>query len=134
MLMKTPQHTYRVESEPFDVTSLSRPDPQWVHVDAHGHEHRWYLNGQPASSYSPSARYELPTLVVVREPTVIDEWGDEWTPSHYECVVCRVTVNPGTTADTCRQFVPGLRSYFLDDARVDEPTFMAAAKADGLIP
>lgn len=93
-----------------DVTSMHRPDPDWEYTDKRGHVHRWYeytgLSVIAAISYTPMRQYMLPTLVYIQ-----DSPGDDEYPAtgHYECIRCGEVVRPGRTADTTRQFVPGLR-------------------------
>jgi hypothetical protein len=104
--IRTANHTFRVERDLQDVTRISRPDLAWRFVDAHGHLHLWFrdsdwlLPPEPAPRhvmvnrfdwYNPSQHYHLDTLVVVSEEPVIDEDGEEWTPSHYECMCSQDT-------------------------------------------
>ena len=72
--------------ELFDVTSMSRLDPTWQYVDAAGHVHCWYVDGVPATSYTPLKQYTLPTLVQVTDVEATDEYPGV---SHYECRACR---------------------------------------------
>jgi hypothetical protein len=75
-----------IGGELLDVTSLSRPDITWRYVDAMGHWHQWYADGNPAESYSPLRTYDVPTLTCI-----VDVEGDDEHPaiSHYECRECR---------------------------------------------
>jgi hypothetical protein len=93
-----------------DVTSLHRPDPRWRLVDAHGHEHRWYVDGKLAVSYRPEAHYETPTLVWIKDGEEYWEDDDEPHPvGHLECRECGERIEPGYTADDTTQQIPGLR-------------------------
>lgn len=124
------ERQFHIESEPLDVTSLHRPDPAWHFTDPSGHEHRWHVNGQPASGYRPSDRYEIPTTRVVQDEPYTDEYGDEVHPSHLECLQCRATVNPGYTADTTRQYVAGLQRCFVDGVEVSREEFERLVKEE----
>lgn len=88
-----------------EVTSINRPDPAWVFTDAAGHEHRWHTGRKTLPA---GHNYELPTLVVVDDPPVYDEDGEEITQHHYACAQCLEHIVPGTCADTERHFVTGL--------------------------
>lgn len=93
-----------------EVTSRSRPDPTWRHVDARGHEHRWHADGAPMVGYQPGQTHTLPTLVWVWDDPPLDEDSDETRRGHYACATCGAAVTPGRTADTSRQFIRGLQS------------------------
>lgn len=100
---------------PIDVTSAHRPDTAWRVTDAHGHEHRWHVDGKPAVSYAPSARYETPTLVWVKDGE--EYWEDDDEPhavGHLECRLCGEHIEPRYRADDCTQYIPGLRWYRID--------------------
>lgn len=103
------------ERTEIEVTSASRPDPRWVFTDAAGHVHRWHVNGQPATDYDHLKTYTVPTLVRVDDEPLYgtdgeDEYGEEYLIKqwHHECAKCHAVVEPGTCADTVRQFLPGL--------------------------
>lgn len=105
-----------------DVTSLSRPDETWEHIDQQGHRHRWeFADGSRV--YNPRVTATLPTLRYVIDDTWIDEDGDERTVGHHECITCGEHVDPRRTADTCRQFVPGLLHCFVDGKPVSLEDF-----------
>jgi hypothetical protein len=93
-----------------EVTSLSRPDPSWRYTDHAGHVHQWHHNGEPAKGYSPTHKYELPTVeLVLDEPILPEDYdGDDYQRSHRECRICREHIEPGFTADTTRQYVRGI--------------------------
>jgi len=85
---------WSVEREMIDVTmSLPYINPNWVGVDANGHEQR-------------TGTYHF----VVDTPGD-DEWPDE---GHYECDLCGAEVKPGLTTDCVRRFIPGLATYYLN--------------------
>jgi hypothetical protein len=106
-----------------EVTSTHRPDTSWRFVDAQGHEHRWYAKGAPAESYSPSGRYEVPTLVWVKDDVGYFEDGEPYDIGHHECVQCGEHVEPRSTADSVQQFVPGLRWYRINGRSVTKDEF-----------
>jgi hypothetical protein len=119
---------FEIESEPIDVTSISRPDPSWLFIDAAGHEHRWWTDGAPATDYRPEKRYEVPSLRWVIDETGIDEDGYEYTLGHHECVQCAEHVLPRTMADTTTQYIPGLRRYRINGESVSREEFERRAK------
>jgi hypothetical protein len=128
----TPSHRrFTVESEPFDATSNWRPDPSWLFRDAAGHEHRWWTNGAPATAYSPEHTYEVPTIRRVIDEQWIDEDGSEREASHLECLECGEHVEPGHMSDTYRQFIPGIRRFYIDGEPATEEEMRAALKAEG---
>jgi hypothetical protein len=114
---------FEAGQDPIDVTSMHRPDTGWVMVDAHGHEHRWHVDGRPAVSYSPSATYDVPTLVYVKDGEETDEDGETYEVGHLECRACGEHVRPGYTADTIRQYIPGLRWYRINGQSVSPEEF-----------
>lgn len=108
-----------------DVTRLSRVDPSWVKVDATGHEHRWYLNGQPATGYDPAAIYETPTLVEIHDGYGYFEDGERYSLNHLECRICGETVQPGFRSDDSKQYIAGLRWWRIDGVNVSREEFEA---------
>jgi|ERR1051325_717103 hypothetical protein len=114
-----------------DMTSANRPDPSWVFVDAQGHEHRWFTNGQPATSYDPQLSYEVPTLVWVVDG--VEYWdGELHEVGHTECRLCGEHIAPRSTPDTCQQLVPGLRHFRINGQPVSKEEFERRAKEAGL--
>lgn len=123
-------HTYMIDVEKLEVTSLSRTDTNWVQVDRCGHVHMYFPPDKP---YNPSQRYTLPTLVAVHECAFWDD-GEPYTRTHYECAICRERVHPGTTSDEYRQYIP-LKTFSVDGAVVSEYEFYDAIAGDiGLPP
>jgi hypothetical protein len=121
---------FEMQCDLVDVTSLHRPDPTWRHVDAHGHEHRWYVDGTPAVSYDPSARYETPSLVWVKDGEEFWDGDDEpHDVGHLECRQCGDHVEPRYTADDTRQHIPGLRRYRINGEPVTPEEFARRYKA-----
>lgn len=107
-----------------DVTSLHRPDTSWLFTDAHGHEHRWYVDGTPAVSYSPSARHETPTLIWIKDGE--EFWEDDDEPhdvGHLECRQCGEQIAPRYRPDDTTQHIPGLRHYRINGEAVSEDEF-----------
>jgi hypothetical protein len=117
-------HTFACEYDRIEVTALHRPDETWRHVDAQGHEHRWYTNGQPVTRYDPNAEHTTPTLVWVKD-------GEEWYEDddephdvgHTECRICGEHIQPGYTSDKARQFIRGIGHFYIDDEPVPEDEF-----------
>jgi hypothetical protein len=107
--------------EQIEVTSLSpRPDPAWRFVDASGHEHAYLDRGYPTLKW-----------VVDEEGYVIVEDGypDEYPPTgHYECGECGEEIKPGMMGPSpFREFIPGMRSYFLDNEAITEDEYRTIA-------
>jgi hypothetical protein len=121
--------TFRMERAMIDVTMLNRPDTNWRFTDANGHEHRYYIHRPegvtPAEHYAPAARYALPTLDWIVDEEASDEYPEI---GHYECGLCRATVQPRTTADTTRQMMPGLTSYYINDRAVSKDEYERQAR------
>lgn len=128
---------FEVQCEPVEVTSLHRPDTSWVHADKAGHEHRWYVeNDGPdgrhisASLYSPQHRYITPTLIWVKDGE--EYWEDDDEPhdvGHLECKQCGEHIQPHYTADSNRQFMPGLRQCFINGEPVSLEEFQRRYEA-----
>jgi hypothetical protein len=91
-----------------DVTSAHRPDEAWRFTDAAGHEHRWYLDGQPMTDYDHLKKTELPTLEIVRDPDEYDSDGEPYAVYHWECRQCHAVISPGFRADSEERFITGL--------------------------
>lgn len=132
-------NTYRIERSMLEVTSMSRPDTDWKVLDAHGHEHRWYVeSGGPdghhisASRYSPQHRYITPTLNWIHERFAYYEDGSRYSIGHYACAQCGERIeNPRTKADDCEQYVPGLARYYVNDRSVQPEEFKRLVEGDG---
>lgn len=116
---------FLVESTPIEVTSLSRPDSSWSHVDAHGHKHQWHVDltpkgTLPAAHYDPRRRYSLPTLRRV----VTTQGGDDYPDIyHYECLECGDHVEPGSRPDDTSQYITGFQRYYINDEPVSREYF-----------
>lgn len=116
--------------EMLDVSSMHRPDTAWKHVDAQGHEHRWYVDAVPATSYNPMDHYETPTLVWVKDGE--EYWEDDDEPhevGHYECAQCGERITPAYTADTWAQYMPGLRWHRINGTPVSPDEFTRRLEA-----
>jgi hypothetical protein len=122
--MRLGDHTFACERELIDVSMLHRPDETWRHIDAQGHEHRWYANGQPVTTYAPNVEYTTPTLIWVKDG---ETWyADDDEPheiGHTECAICGEHVRPGYTSDSHKQYIAGLAHYYIDDQPVPEEEF-----------
>jgi hypothetical protein len=106
-----------------EVTSLHRPDLAWRFVDAEGHEHRWFLNGRPATDYRPDATYETPSLRRVFDHWDYDEDGERFARYRHDCRICRQTIEPGYRADDTTQYIAGLRTWRINDRPVTHDEF-----------
>ena len=123
-------HTFEYECDLIEVTSLNRPDPSWKHVCGCGVTHIWYDGDRPATGYSPTTVYTLPTLKKVvtgqgmwDDGTVYDIW-------HWECITCNEIVKPGSCADSTTQHIAGLKHYRVDGKTVSEKEFTRLLKAN----
>lgn len=114
-----------------DVTSMSRPDTSWRETDANGHVHQWFSDGNPAATYRPDGRYDLPTLVWVRDDVGYYEDGTEYEIGHHECRICGAHVKPRSTADTNTQYIPGLRWCRINGENVSEEEFKRRYESNG---
>lgn len=109
--------SWTVEQEMIDATPRSENDPNWVHVDSHGHTHRWMAGPDPLvpltypqrqTAVSPTLRY------VLEDPYWCAECSDEHHFGHYVCVLCGDEVTPGTRAFLGRNYIPGLKRVTID--------------------
>lgn len=91
-----------------DATSNHRPDTSWHLIDRSGHSHQWFVNGEPARSYSPSLTYDTPSLKWVFDRWGYWEDGERYAIGHHECRECGEHIERGFTADTTTQYVAGL--------------------------
>jgi hypothetical protein len=82
-----------------EVTRRSRPDTNWHVVDALGHAHAWYVDGQPARTYDPTWSYELPTLTFVVDYVEYYEEDVPISHGHHECARCGERIEPGRKPD-----------------------------------
>jgi hypothetical protein len=105
-----------------DVTPQFEADPYWVHVDSHGHSHRWMAGPDPLVPLRNPAYQTpvLPSLVQVEdsEPHWCDLCAGDYQPRHYECVVCADIVEPRMRPTVTRRHIPGVTHVSFD---VDEP-------------
>jgi hypothetical protein len=121
---------FRVESgPPIDVTMMSRPDEGWSYTDAAGHEHYWTFGGK-RGHYSPTTKSALPTLRRVVTGTGYYPDGESYQIAHYECRQCGERVEPRKRSDDCRQYIPGLRTFYINDEEVSPEAFEAAWRAE----
>lgn len=112
--------TYEVITDQFEVTSLSRPDTAWHLRDSHGHEHRWFTNGAPATEYRPDQVYVIQTLNYVEDYPATEDYPAVF---HYECRECGEQVEPGVRPDDSPQYVPGIRHYYINGQSVSPDEF-----------
>ncbi len=131
---ETPRHIdssrkpdLRMEYQPFEVTSLRRPDEGWHYVDPAGHAHQWeWPNGKRV--YQPGVTASLPTLEWVRTGTGAYPDGEEYEIGEHRCRQCGAVVQPAYTADRNRVFIPGLVSYTADGVPVSREEAVRLAK------
>ena len=117
-------HTYQIQTELLEVTSLSRPDLRWSFTDAAGHTHRWSPCDAP---YDPSTSYTVPTTRIVQgEPYWCVDCAEDHQDSLRVCARCGEVITPGTTSDETRQFIPGMKRAFIDGVPVSKEEFEAA--------
>lgn len=117
-----------VSRQMIDVTSMSRPDPNWRFTDRNGHLHQWYSEGKPATDYDPLKSYDIPSVTVREtEPYWCVDCLDEHTRRYYVCSVvgCEEVIEPGTTPDMFTQYIPGLRDirYLINKQNVTPEEF-----------
>jgi hypothetical protein len=121
--MKIGDDEFEVTHSLIDVTSLHRPDTRWKFVDKQGHEHRWFADNKPVTTYSPSQRYETPTLRRIVTGTGYWEDGESYVIAHLECVQCGEEIEPGYCADEDQQFIPGLKRCYINGQSVTREEF-----------
>jgi len=116
--------------EPIDVTSMHRPDTDWIFIDSSGHEHCWYeVDGGPAGGrYDVMKRYHVPTLRFIVEREATDDYPET---GHHKCLQCGAAVVPEYCSDTYRQFIPGLTEYLIDGVRVTKEEFDRRVQEEG---
>ncbi len=128
-------HTFDIQREMIDVTSLSRPDERWRFVDAAGHEHSWRFmrDGVEIQGYNPQAQADVPTVTFVQDGV---HWYDDTESAvpygHHECSICRERVSPAYRADDHRQYIAGLTSHYIDGQYVSREEFIDQAVAAGI--
>lgn len=107
-----------VEQEWIDVTPMTEVDPDWIHIDSHGHAHRWMAGPDPLVPLLRTQRQTpvLPTLI--RVPDDEGHWCEEcegdWQPSRYECRICGDVVAPASRAFVGRNYIPGIKHWSVE--------------------
>ena len=120
----TNEDTFEIYRDMMDVTSMSRPNVGCILVDKAGHAHRWLEDGKLATHYNPSAHYEIPSLVWVKDGEKY--WEDDDQPhdvGHHECRICGEHIVPPYCADTYQQYAPGLVHYKINGLSVSKEEF-----------
>ncbi len=128
---------FEIHRDLIDVTSLHRPDINWLFIDPAGHEHRWHFKTPDewiiAYTYEPQQSYGVPSVEkVVDSPGYSDDYTYIPEVFHHECRICRAHVHPGYIADDYKQFITGLIHYTVDGESVSEDEFIRQAEAAGL--
>ena len=100
----------RIENDPIDITSISEPDPDWSYTDRQGHSHKWAGN-------------TLPTLIKVVDAPAEGDFPEQ---THYECNICRETVEAGSRSPMWKQYASGTTRYYIDDQQVNEDDYRRA--------
>lgn len=95
---------YHGQQEMIDATPLQEPDPNWLYIDAEGHEHRWWHDRTPTLQQ------------IIDIPSSGDPGEDDWTPAvtHLECIICGEHIEPGWRTPLSRRMIGGLKSYTLE--------------------
>lgn len=110
--------TFTIEQDLIDVTTEFENDPNWVHVDSHGHVHRWMAGPDPLTPLREPQRQTavLPSLkyVLDSEPHWCELCLGDYQPGHYECTICGESVSPGTRRTVGRNYIPGRKSIEFD--------------------
>lgn len=114
MMMKNGD-IFEIRVEKLDVTSNHRPDLNWKAVCRNGHLHRW-----KPGPHGDDQGASLPTMRYVTDGTYFcSECSDEHEYGHWECAVCGDPMaEPGYTADTCRRYAAGLKTYLINGQSV----------------
>lgn len=120
--------TIDIRQESIPVTlGIESIDPDWRATDINGHEH--YYDG----------RY--PTLELIIDAS---HWCDGHEgpynhdpheavdDSHYECLVCRVVVEPGTLPPYMTRYIAGPRSGTVTGLRADGAKVVVALTGDDM--
>ena len=103
-----------------DVTSMCRPDTEWLFVDVKGHDHVWCSHdGARATSYRPDEKYSVPTA----RPFDVGVDEDGFPLTELRCRMCGERVCPGTTADVFSQYIGGIKTCWINGEQVDRETF-----------
>jgi hypothetical protein len=128
---------FEVQSDPIDVTSMSRPDPSWKVSDPAGHVHQWHsaMAGGPATSYHPADSYSLPTLIAITERAYWPDGDPYDAVIGYRCLSCGFVLDradwPRRVADISRQFIHGVRCFLVDGVSVTASEFKRLALEAG---
>lgn len=126
--------SFTQHQEMIDATPMTENDPNWIHADTHGHEHRWMAgpdplvpltNPQQQTSVLPTLRYALD------EPYWCGDCHDEHQFGHYECVFCGEWVSPGVRAFIGRNYIPGLMHI---EVEVEEALRPIGGEVDVIVP
>jgi hypothetical protein len=73
---------------------------------------------EPATSYSPSASYDVPTLVRITDVEATDDYPGQY---HYECRECGERITPRRCADVTRQYVRGIGGRDFEVTSLNRP-------------
>lgn len=104
--------TLRMEQDliPID-TNLPQPDKNWRHTDSHDHDHSW----QEGPDHYPTLEW------IVDDTWWCTDCEDDHQDGHWACRLCGEEVTPGQRPPpTWRQYLPGQKSYYLNDEPISE--------------
>jgi len=116
---------FELRRDMMDATSMYRPNVGLAIIDAAGHAHAWCnQDGTPATYYTPSARYDMPSIMWVKDGEEYYEEDDEpHDVGHNECRLCGEHIAPPYTADDYPVFVPGLAHCYINGVEVGREEF-----------
>jgi hypothetical protein len=113
----SPRVSIDMQRDVIDVTSNHyTADPDWRHTDRQGHEHR-YERGYPTLDLIVDASH----WCMGNEGLYAHDQHEAVDESHYECLLCRETIEPGLLPPGYPQTIAGLivatATAVLDDGR-----------------
>lgn len=115
-------HTFSWRRDKTPVYTLGNrweePDPEWVFVDAAGHEHKWDRPNGVTNSHK-----------VQTGTSVFDDGDGYWDEvPHFElrCNLCEEPLEPGYRYQYGPKFIQGPIHYYVDDQPVTKAEYDAA--------
>lgn len=110
--------TWHIATDMIEITTANPPvlpDPDWVHVDAFGHEHRFVDGELPTLEYHSEGGYDDDAAFAAMDDDDYDDldWYEPWR-SWWSCRICEADVVPHYISDPTwssdvKQFMPGLQ-------------------------
>lgn len=117
---------FEIHRDLIDVTSDHRPNLNWIFVDKAGHYHQWYDGETLATTYRPQTPYHIPSIEWIKTGNAFYPDGSEYDIGYHRCKQCKQPVEPGYTADTVTQYIPGMVHFYIDGREVSELEFKEA--------